>query len=98
MTSKSSDNDKDKPASGAWEQLSEEWGSTRIVYVIARYDKEGNQTDFEIDGEPQMDIYAEYGMLVHAVELLRDVMVNGDAVVFEMDDREALDGDDEDDD
>lgn len=92
MTSKSSDNEKDEPSANPWEQLSEEWSSTRIVYVIARYDKEGNQTDFEIDGEPQMDIYANYGMLVHAVEILKEIMVNGDNLMFEIDDVE--DGDD----
>lgn len=98
MTSKSSDNEDNKPAENPWDQLSEEWGSTRIVYVIARYDKDGNQTDFEIDAEPQMDIYANYGMLVHAAEILKEVMVNGDNMSFEFDDGGVTDGEDDADD
>lgn len=103
MTSKSSDghdddNDSkngDNAGVAGWDQIADELGTTRIVYVIARYDKNGNQTDFEIDVEPDIDLYAEYGMLVHATELVRDVMVNGDNLVFNFDDTEMSDGDDD---
>lgn len=94
MTSKSSDNEDDSPAESAWDRLCDEASSTRIVYVVARYNKDGLQTDFEIDSEPPADIYSNYGMLVHAVEVLKDVMVNGEAVMFEFDEDDDGDTDD----